>query len=291
MPITLLNYREQIQIDYKVDGDPNFPASRILVFINQAQRFVQMQLNGLGIKRWEKATRFTTPVSVTNGTLVSGQIYTITTAGTADFSNVAIVLSGTINTNGCIFQASGNIAPTSWTGATLTTVGLTPSAFISGTNNAQSIQLSYLPSLAESPAALRFIETSDGISWNQAKEANEGSLNNHLNNSLMTPTAKDSIFWRSDGIIYISPVSISTAIVHFYRVVTDLVNDNDITEIPIEFMEYVIKRVGVEIDYIRKQIPDKESAIVGVANAITNAYQKFETMRQDKKADQAEKLQ
>jgi len=289
--ITLLNYREQIQLDYKVDGDPNFPGSRILVFINQAQRFVQMQLNGLGIKRWERKSQFTTPVTVTGGALVSGQIYTITVAGTADFSNVAVVISGTINTNGCVFQANGNTVPTSWAGATLTTAGLTPDTFLSGINNVKSFPMSFLPSLAESPAALRFIQTSDGTVWNQAKEANETSLNSHLGNSIMAPTPRDSIFWRSDGVVYIAPLAIITAIVHFYRVVTDLVNDSDVSEIPAEFMEYVIKRVGVEIDFIRNKIPDKENAITEVANAITAAYKKFETMRQDNQANQQEKLQ
>jgi|GEM_PF-3131801 hypothetical protein len=291
MPVTLLNYREQIQIDYKVDGDPNFPANRILVFVNQAQRFLQMQLNGLGIKRWERATKFSPPVTVTSGALVAGQVYVITIAGTGDFSNVAIVISGTINTNGCIFQANGNTIPNNWTGATLTTAGLTAASFISGTNNVQSILMSYIPSFAESPATLRFIETSDGTTWNQAKEANEVSLNNHLNNSIMTPTAKDSIFWRSDGIIYIAPLSITTAIIHFYRVVSDLALDTDVSEIPIEFMEYVIKRVGIEIDFIRNKIQDKEPAITAVTNAITNAYQKFETMGQQRQTDQKEKLQ
>ena len=292
MPITLLNYREQIQIDYKVDGDPNFPSSRILVLLNQAQRFVQMQLNGLGIIRWERVSTFSPPTSLTGGPVTAGQIYQITTSSTADFSNVAIVLSGTINTNGCIFQASQSANPTSWgSSGALSTVGLTAAAFMSGSNNVQSILITAIPSMAESPAALRFLETSDGTTWNQInKETNELSVKSFLGNSIMTPTPKDSIFWRSDGIIYISPYTISTVKVHFYKVVTDLVADTDVTEIPAEFMEYVIKRVGIEIDFIREKIKDKEAAITEVTNSITSAYDKFVNTQQGKQEDQKEKL-
>ena len=53
--------------------------------------------------------------ALTSGTLLAGQEYTIDTfvAGD-DFSNIATVVSGTINTTGCIFVATGT-TPTTWT--------------------------------------------------------------------------------------------------------------------------------------------------------------------------------
>jgi hypothetical protein len=58
--------------------------------------------------------------TLTSGTLVVGETYKITTYfGGGDFSNVANVISGTGNTLGCIFIATGT-TPTNWCGTTLT---------------------------------------------------------------------------------------------------------------------------------------------------------------------------
>lgn len=66
----------------------------------------------------------TTPDTYTSGTLVVGETYTLTTfAAGDDFTNVADVQSGTINTNGCVFIATGT-TPTDWTnGSTLDSAG------------------------------------------------------------------------------------------------------------------------------------------------------------------------
>lgn len=66
----------------------------------------------------------TAPSTATSGTLIVGEIYTLTTyvAGD-DFENVANVQSGTINTTGCVFIATGT-TPTAWTeGSTLDSAG------------------------------------------------------------------------------------------------------------------------------------------------------------------------
>lgn len=214
MSVSLLNLREQIKLDYKISGDADFPAARLNLLINQAQRFVQMQLNGLGIKRWE------TSISFTGGTLPAA-------------------------------------------------------AFLSTANNVKSVPISSLTNLAESPNAIRFIQTVGGTTWNQAKEVNEAFVNEHLGNSLNTPSLADSIFWRSDGTVYIAPSTVTTAIIHFYKVVTDLSGDSDATEIPVEFTEHIVKRAGIDIETIRGNIQDKENEIVGLSNSITGAWQKF----------------
>jgi hypothetical protein len=62
-----------------------------------------------------------TSETATSGTLKRGRKYTLTTfvAGD-DFTNVAAVVSGTINVTGCVFIASG-ATPTTWTeGSTIT---------------------------------------------------------------------------------------------------------------------------------------------------------------------------
>lgn len=71
-----------------------------------------------------------TPVTSTSGSLIVGETYTLTTYVSGDdFSNVAQVQSGTINTSGCIFIATGT-TPTNWTnGSTLVSWG-NPTAIV-----------------------------------------------------------------------------------------------------------------------------------------------------------------
>lgn len=67
-----------------------------------------------------------TATSITNfiGKFIIGEEYTITNySSNDDFSNIANVTSGTINTNGCVFTATGHI-PNDWTnGSTIDSTG------------------------------------------------------------------------------------------------------------------------------------------------------------------------
>lgn len=67
-----------------------------------------------------------TATSITNfiGKFIIGEEYTITNySSNDDFSNIANVTSGTINTNGCVFTATGHI-PNDWSnGSTLDSTG------------------------------------------------------------------------------------------------------------------------------------------------------------------------
>jgi len=77
----------------------------------------------------------TGPLTYTGGTdtptggLIFNEIYTINNYVSGDsFSNVAQVISGTINQTGCVFRATGNtstyqLIPTAWSSSTLTSTG------------------------------------------------------------------------------------------------------------------------------------------------------------------------
>ena len=55
-----------------------------------------------------------TDISAFNNRFIVGELYTIDTYNSGDdFSNIANVQSGTINTSGCVFIATGN-TPTNW---------------------------------------------------------------------------------------------------------------------------------------------------------------------------------
>lgn len=225
MPTTLLNLREQIRLDYKLEGDPNFPITRLTLMINQAQRYVQIQLNGLGFKKWEKI-------------------------------------------------------------ATLT---LGPNVFVN--KSLMNAALSLTPDMIESPKSIRFVEVGDGTTYGLAYEVSEAFAYEHLNNSLLAPTIKDPFFFRMDNFIWLAPSTILTGTLHYYAVITDLAADTDATQIPTEFVQYITKRVGIEIDAIRGLIVNKDNAIAGLSDQITGAWQKFMNTQQQKDVDKKANLQ
>ena len=88
------------------------------------------------VKRWSALLTQTGPLTFTSttdnnlyGGLIPNEIYTIDNyVGGDDFSNIAQLISGTMNTTGCVFRATGTtttdyIEPTTWVGSTLTSDG------------------------------------------------------------------------------------------------------------------------------------------------------------------------
>jgi len=82
--------------------------------------------------------------TATSGTLVVGKRYAITTfvAGD-DFANVATVISGTINTTGCEFLATGT-TPTVWTNGSTLTDTSAPVATVGQNNIGQTMTWAYV---------------------------------------------------------------------------------------------------------------------------------------------------
>jgi hypothetical protein len=56
---TLKQLRDQIIIDTDIVGSAEFPSTRLNRIINLAQRYVQAELNGLGMKKWESSQAIT----------------------------------------------------------------------------------------------------------------------------------------------------------------------------------------------------------------------------------------
>ena len=67
MPATLLQLRDQLIIDAGVEGNPKFPIPRLNRLINLAQRYVQTELNGLGMKKFETTDSLTLVASTFAG--------------------------------------------------------------------------------------------------------------------------------------------------------------------------------------------------------------------------------
>jgi hypothetical protein len=86
-------------------------------------------------KVWSALLTQTGPITYTGGTdlpyggFIFNETYTINTYSPGDdFSNIAEVISGTINTSGCVFRATGTttsdyLIPTNWVDSVLTSDG------------------------------------------------------------------------------------------------------------------------------------------------------------------------
>ena len=56
---TLLELRDEIILSAGIKGNPDFPPTLLNRKINHAQRYVQTELNGLGMKKWETSQSIT----------------------------------------------------------------------------------------------------------------------------------------------------------------------------------------------------------------------------------------
>jgi hypothetical protein len=243
MPAKLIELRDQLIIDANIEGDAKFPIPRLNRMISLAERYVQTELNSLGMKKWEKSLLVT---------------------------------------------ASGGVSD-----------GLINAAFNHGTNNCDTISIpfvdgaiTYLNDLLETPSSILFIDCDYLLvaahSYGLAYEVDKDRFKEALSNTYLAPTKKNPIFMRLNNKIWISPLTDSSYLlnqvtVYYYKVITDISAivspatdaDQNTTEIPVEFEEYVIKKAKLEIDTILERIMDKTLASRQLQSEITSAYKNF----------------
>lgn len=211
---TLKQLRDQCIIDSGVSGQPLFPTTRLDRMINLAQRYVQTNLNGLGMKKWEASDSLTLTVGTFGG------------------------------------------------------IGLKKSN-LSGD----------CPNMLESPNSIMFIETDDDIGADHtvaiAYEIDPKSFNEQLSNTYLAPTISKPVFMRLANYIWIAPSTVAVATAYYYKGVADLTSDPSITEIPLEFEDFIIKKVVLDIDDILGKSQDKELAQRQLEKDIQATYEKF----------------
>lgn len=208
--MTLKEIRDQIIIDAMIAGHPMYPPLRLNNMINQAQRYVQTELNGLGMKNWETY---------------------------ATLSNIA-------------------------TGTWLTS------------NDISTAPISDMANLCEGPKSIRFIQTLSGSTRGYAVEKSAKEFDEFLRNSYLAPTIQFPIFSRESNYVQIAP-AVTSAVAYYYKVVADLSDDSDVTEIPDEFIEQVIKKVVAEIDNNEGRLQDKELQLKQIKQDVNDAFQKY----------------
>ena len=133
------------------------------------------------------------------------------------------------------------------------------------------------------PNSIRLIECGDSqplsssTRFGIAKIADEQLFHQVLSSSLLTPTISAPRFIWQDNQILLAPVTIQSAIIHFYRVVKDLINLTDNFEVPDEFIDHVIKRAKIEIFDRQKLIDNKDDAIKALDAEIKDQYSSFQS--------------
>lgn len=247
MSSKLVEIRDQIIIDAGIEGNTKFPIPRLNRMITLAERYVQTELASLGFKKWEKVLTVTISGGVADGLVITGQKFNSAT------DNV-----GTIS--------------------------------IPFTDGA----ITYLDDLLESPSSILFIDCKYVLvaasSYGLAKEVDKDGFKSKLINSFYVPTKSEPIFMRLNNKIWIAPLTdaassyvLNQVDVYYYKVITDISviispatdADQNTTEIPIEFEEFIIKKVKMEIDAILERLNDKVSTSNQLQKEITEAYQKF----------------
>jgi hypothetical protein len=133
------------------------------------------------------------------------------------------------------------------------------------------------PNILETPSSVLFVDCNDGSDYGVAYEVDKDRFLEQISNTFLTSTAKQPIFMRLANYIWIAPSAITTAKAYYYKTIANLSSDSDVTEIPAEFEEYIIKKAKLEIDTILGKIQEKELAGSELQRGLQSAYEKFLT--------------
>jgi hypothetical protein len=209
--MTLREIRDQIKIDANVLSDINFTNVRLNNIINQAQRYVQTELNGLGMKKWEE-----------DGVLAV----------------VALTYAG--------IDVARSPVPTD---------------------------------MLESPKSIIQIQVNDdnggSIEYGIAKEVDKNSFLDVARNAFLAPTISQPVFMRLSNYIFLVPSEIVGATAYYYKVIPELTADGTESNMPEEFIEYVIRRGVSQIDKILGRLNEAISKEKDLSNDIAEAYNRF----------------
>ena len=165
---------------------------------------------------------------------------------------------------------SGSITPTSAT-------------FLGNSVKSITINSTNLPNFLERSDSVRFVECSDGSNYGFTdKPITPGKFKDHLLNTYFSPSVSEPECMRLDNKIYIAPSTITTALVHYYTLITDLSAYNDPTAIPDEFTNYIVKLVGIEIESLQGKLQDKQLAIQELDKNLQDSFKSFMDKQSEK---------
>lgn len=215
---TLAELRGEIVLLAGVKGNPDFTPLLINRRINHSQRYVQTELNGLGMKRWEASQ--------------------------------------------------------------VITAGLTNGAYNSPTTNVKKVAIgtTYFPNMLESPKSIIEIhvnDSADPASHGIAREVSVNNFEEQLLNPFTTPTLTKPVFIRLNQFVWLAPSTITAATAYYYKAVADLSSDASITEIPVEFEDFIIKKAVLELKNMKGEVQEMQIRQAELDKELREAYNKF----------------
>lgn len=217
MAATLLQLRDELIIRADVRNHPQFPPTRLTRMLNHAQRYVQTQLNGLGMKKWEASTALSSL--------------------TSSYFGAVQVVTKTITT---------------------------------------------LTNMLESPASIMFIETTDGSTKGIAYPVDPDVFQEQIANTYLAPTIAKPVFTRLAGNIILAPNTITSGTAYYYKAITDLSSDSDITEIPTEYEDFILQKAIIEIESDLNKIQNKENKIQALESNLQTVWEKFNSKQAER---------
>ena len=111
--------------------------------------------------------------------------------------------------------------------------------------------------------------------YGRADEKSVRDFIDDLSNGMLSATLSSPEFMRLDNLVYIAPVAITIATVHYYRYVYPLILNTDVCEIPDDYIEFVVKRVCLQIDDVLNRIQNKDEKMVQLDKEIKDKYTDF----------------
>ena len=150
----------------------------------------------------------------------------------------------------------------------------------SSTVGEQNVKISSLstdcPSrLFEGRDAIKYIECVGVTKQGIAKYVDDDVFLDLIRNQYLSPTEKEPKFTRKNNILIIAPSTITTAMAVYYKSVTDLSADGDLTTIPENYEDFIVKRVLIDIDGILQKLGNKSDAVNQLTKDIRDTYQSF----------------
>jgi hypothetical protein len=295
--MTLKQFRDIGILKTGIEGHRLFPEARLNFMINKSMKFVQVQLNGLGYKRWEKSAIYSTTAStgaVTATTIndaglgyVAGDLIVLTAGGNNCIVSVLTVGSnGEVATLQIISEGSGYSIATAISTTTNSTGGSgfkanvtaisAATLLVASTFGSVSVLKAQIPSdMLESSSSIIMMDVTDGTDKGTTKlEYNPNQFESMCHNSYSAPTIKEAGYMRLANYLYWFPATITTAICYYFSTLVDLVSDSETSLMPIEFEDFVMQKFVNDIKSDLGEIKDVQMADQEIANAITNAYQK-----------------
>jgi len=150
-----------------------------------------------------------------------------------------------------------------------------------GATAIKTFAVTVLTDMLESPSSILLIETTDGSTKGIARPVDPNVFEEQIANTYLAPTLAKGVFSRLSGNFLLAPSTITGGTVHYYKNVTDLSGDADISEIPLEFVEFVIKKAVNDIKEALGDLQNTSKVTQELEGRLNEVYQKFHGKMQE----------